>query len=142
MESIKPAFGGGPARSTPVTFNAMASTSHDGLLSEDQVAAESGLAGPLVSTLIPRAAAITENTYSSEAAVYDEVGLWRAKVAKLLLNHGIRMDLVHLAVREPLSLQELRATVAGGLLDAPVAEPRRSGLRRYAPRWLARNRHQ
>lgn len=120
----------------------MASTNAGGLLSARQVAAESGLAGPLVSTLIPRASGITEDvTHSPEAEVYDEVGLWRAKVAKLLLDHGIRMQLVHVAVREPLSCEQLRATVEGALRDAPVAESRRSGSRSFVPRWFARNRH-
>lgn len=39
------------------------------------------------------------------------MGLWRAKVAKLLLDSGARMNLVKVAVREPLSVAELRATV-------------------------------
>ncbi|OFJ54601.1 hypothetical protein [Mycolicibacterium grossiae] len=67
------------------------------------MADESGLAAELVSSLIPRASADTE--------VYDEMGLWRAKVAKLLLDSGARMNLVKVAVREPLSVAELRATV-------------------------------
>lgn len=100
----------------------MAATSHGGLLSESQVAAESGLAGPLVSMLIPCAA------YGSPAELYDELGLWRAKVAKLLLDHGIRMNYVQLAVREPLSCGQLRATLeAFPPPPPPPVAPRRWG---------------
>lgn len=95
----------------------MAPTSHVGLLSENQVAAESGLAGPLVSMLIPRAA------HGSEAKPYDEVALWRAKVAKLLLENGIRMNYVQVAVREPLDCDQLRATIEA--FPPPAAAPRR-----------------
>ena len=42
---------------------------------------------------------------------YDEVGLWRANVAKLLLNKGVRVYLVKVTVREPLTVAQLRATV-------------------------------
>jgi sirohydrochlorin ferrochelatase len=66
-------------------------TNADGLLTERQVADQSGLAAELESN--------------------DETGLWRAKVAKLLLDSGVRMKLVKVAVREPLSVAELRATV-------------------------------
>lgn len=104
---------------TPATFNAMAATSQGGLLSEDQVAAASGLTGPLVSILIPRAA------YSSEAALYDEVGLWRAKVAKMLLEHGIRMNYVQVAMREPLSCGQLRATLEAFPSPRSAPTPRR-----------------
>jgi hypothetical protein len=78
-------------------------TNPDGLLTERQVADESGLAVELVSSLIPRA--------SAGAEVYDETGLWRARVAKMLLDNGIRMNLVKLAVREPVPVAELRAVV-------------------------------
>ncbi len=77
-------------------------TNADGLLTERQVADESGLAAELVSSLIPRA--------SADAEVYDETGLWRAKVAKMLLDNGVRMNLVKVAVREPLTVAQLRAT--------------------------------
>lgn len=66
------------------------------------MADESGLAAELVSSLIPRA--------SADAEVYDETGLWRAKVAKMLLDNGVRMNLVKVAVREPLTVAQLRAT--------------------------------
>lgn len=81
-------------------------TNADGLLTEQQVAAQSGLAAELVSSLIPRAAEA-----SGDAAVYDEVGLWRAKVAKMLVDNGILMNLVRMAVHEPLTVEQLRATV-------------------------------
>lgn len=90
------------ARAT-IYRQAVGTTNADGLLTERQVADESGLAAELVSSLIPRASADTE--------AYDEMGLWRAKVAKRLLDNGVRMNLVKMAVREPLSIAELRATV-------------------------------
>lgn len=78
-------------------------TNGDRLLSERQVADGSGLTVELVSSLIPRA--------SADAEVYDEIGLWRAKVAKLLLDNGVRLNIVKVAVREPLTVAQLRATV-------------------------------
>ncbi|MBU8841578.1 hypothetical protein [Mycolicibacterium goodii] len=86
----------------------MASTNAHGLLSEQEVAAQSGLAVELVSSLIPASEVAAEGV-----AVYDEIGLWRAKVAKLLLDRNVRMNLVKAAVHEPLTCDQLRATVEG-----------------------------
>ncbi len=113
----------------PVTFNTMSARSHTGLLSEDQVAAESGLSGPLVAVLIPSAA------NGSPVELYDELGLWRAKVAKLLLDHGIRMNYVQLAVREPLNCDQLRAT-----LEAFPPPPHAAAPRRWRPLHLFNHR--
>ena len=90
----------------------MGTTNADGLFTERQVADESGLAAELVSSLIPRASADTE--------VYDEIGLWRAKVAKLLLDAGVRMNLVKAAVHEPRSVAELRYTVENAWVGPPA----------------------
>lgn len=87
-------------------------TNADGFFTERQVADESGLAAELVSSLIPRV--------SADAEVYDEIGLWRAKVAKMLLDNGVRMNLVKVAVREPLTVAQLRATVENAWARPPA----------------------
>lgn len=111
---------GGLLASSPFSVSAMASSSSGELFSEDQVAKESGLEGPLVAELIPRALSTDAGEeYSSDARAYDEVGLWRAKIAKILLDNNIRTNLVRLACRETLTVEQLRATVA----EYAVADP-------------------
>lgn len=115
----------------------MASTSAAGLPSQYQVATESGLAGALVSELIPRAStADASEQYSADAKVYDEVGLWRAKVAKIMLDNEIRLNFVRLAVCQPLTCEQLRATVEQFSPGPPSGAPRR----RQAIRALLLNR--
>lgn len=87
------------------------------------MAKESGLAGPLVAELIPRASSTdSDERFISDVRAYDEVGLWRAKVAKLLLDNNIRPNFVRLACREPLTVEQLRATVAEYYANA-VGDP-------------------
>lgn len=82
------------------------------LLTQHQVAAESGLAADLVPSLIPRSSGFAEDAPDSgEAPAYDEVGLWRAKLAKLLLDQGIGMNFVRVAVHEALTCAQLQVTV-------------------------------
>ena len=98
--------------SQTIYLHGVGTTNADELFTEHQVAAESGLAAELVSSLIPRSAeAVGATSDSGDVAVYDEVGLWRAKVAKLLLDQGILLNLVRMAVHEPLTVEQLRATV-------------------------------
>lgn len=104
-------YADGLAGSAPFTFETMTPGGAE-LLSGDQVAAASGLTGPLVSALIPLAPTVdASGPYHSAAKVYDETGLWRAKVAKLLLDSGIRHHYVQVAVREPLTVAQLQATI-------------------------------
>lgn len=90
---------------------AVGTTSADGLLTERQVANESGLAAELVSSLIPRSLEVDQAELNEDAAVYDELGLWRAKVAKLLLDMNVRMNLIKAAVHETATIDQLRYTV-------------------------------
>jgi hypothetical protein len=87
-------------------------TSADGLLTERQVADESGLAAELVSSWIPRSLEVDQAELDGDAAaVYDELGLWRAKVAKLLLDMNVRMNLIKAAVHETATIDQCRYTV-------------------------------
>lgn len=90
---------------------AMASV--DDLLSEDEVAARTGLTGPLVSALIPAASATVDaaGINHPQAKRYDEVGLLRAEVAKLLLDMGASRHWVRAAVRESRTCHQLRGTI-------------------------------
>lgn len=85
----------------------------DDLLSEDEVAARTGLTGPLVSVLIPAASATVDagGTDHPQAKRYDEVGLLRAEVAKLLLDMGASRHWVRISVRESRTCDQLRRTI-------------------------------
>lgn len=78
------------------------------LLSADEVTARTGLAGSLVSALIPAAAPQPDRLGDIR---YDEVGLLRAQVAKLLLDMGTRHVWVRYAVREDRNADQLRKSI-------------------------------
>lgn len=90
-------------------------TGVDDLLSEDEVAARTGLAGPLVSSLIPAVSATGDAAWldhsPAELKLYDEVGLLRAEVVKLLLDMGASPHWARISVRESRTSEQLRAAI-------------------------------
>ncbi|MDX1886837.1 hypothetical protein [Mycolicibacterium sp. 120270] len=77
-------------------------------LCERDVAQRSGLPGPLVADLLPRLPTPIDVDYTDTAQVYDEDSAYRARLAVHMLHNGIRLRFIRLAVREPMTLAELK----------------------------------
>ncbi|EUA17281.1 MULTISPECIES: hypothetical protein [Mycobacterium] len=80
-------------------------------LSEVEVAARSGLPGPLVAELLPQLPTPPQIGYDRTAAVYTADAVLKAQIAVLILDFGIRYRYVRAAVLQPRSTAQLRESL-------------------------------
>ncbi|WP_139803391.1 hypothetical protein [Mycobacterium avium] len=76
-------------------------------LSEQEVAARSGLPGPLVAELLPRLPTPGDIAYDRTAALYTADSVLKAQIATCMLEFGVRYRYIRAAMFEPLSTAEL-----------------------------------
>jgi hypothetical protein len=79
--------------------------------SEDDVAALSGLPGPLVSELLSRPHGPGDRGYGRDAEVYTAESVLQARIAVCMLDHGVRYRYIRAAMRASSSVSDLEAAL-------------------------------
>jgi hypothetical protein len=77
-------------------------------LTERDIARLSGLPGPLIAELIPHLPTPDAGGYSTDAEVYTEDSVHRARLAAMLLRSGIRLRYIRIAMDQPQTSEQLK----------------------------------
>lgn len=91
-------------------------------VSEREIAARTGLPGPMIAALLPHLPT-PPNGYSSSQPLYTSDSMQRARLASLMLRTGIRTQLIQTAVGELLTPEQLATAIARWTPLADKADP-------------------